>query len=86
MDLERIKKSITEAKFLADYVMISMHAHDMQGMKKENHAQYIEELAHKCVDFGADAVVGHGPHLIGAVEVYMVTKNTMRRIVFFILN
>lgn len=66
--------------------LISMHAHDMQGTKKENHAQFIEELAHKCVDFGADAVVGHGPHLIGAVEVYMVTKNTMRRIVFFILN
>ncbi len=70
VDLERVKKSIEEAKFLADYVMISMHAHEMQGTKKENHAQYIEELAHKCVDFGADAVVGHGPHLIRAVEVY----------------
>ncbi len=70
VDLERIKKSITEAKFLADYVMISMHAHDMQGTKKEDHAQFVEELAHKCVDYGADAVVGHGPHLIRPIEVY----------------
>ena len=28
------------------------------------------ELAHFCIDHGADVVYGHGPHVVRAIEVY----------------
>ena len=69
-DMGLLEKSIREAKFLADYVIISVHSHQMSGTTKETPSQFLEELAHKCVDAGADAVIGHGPHLLRPVEVY----------------
>ena len=31
---------------------------------------YLRQLAHFCIDHGADVVYGHGPHVVRAVEVY----------------
>ena len=31
---------------------------------------FVEEFAHFCIDAGAHAVIGHGPHLLRPVEVY----------------
>ena len=69
-DLERLKKSIEEAEFQADYVMVSVHSHQISGTKKEEPAQMLKDLAHFCIDAGANAVVGHGPHLLRPIEVY----------------
>lgn len=69
-DTERVKQAIREAKTYADYVIVAVHSHDISGDKKENPAEYIAEFAHACIDAGAHAVIGHGPHLLRPVEIY----------------
>ena len=69
-DLERVKKAIYEASLQADYIMISLHSHDMGMAKKEEPADFAEEFARFCIDNGANAVVGHGPHLLRPIEIY----------------
>lgn len=69
-DLERIKKSIFEAQLQADYIIISVHSHQLAGNSKETPSEFLEEFAHFCIDNGANAVVGHGPHLLRPIEVY----------------
>ena len=69
-DVERVKRAIYEAKLQADYIMVSVHSHQLSGDKKENPAQFLIDFAHECVDAGANAVIGHGPHLLRPMEVY----------------
>lgn len=69
-DMARIEKSILEAKRQADYVIISIHAHEMYGMRKDMPAKFIETFARKCIDAGAHAVIGHGPHILRGIEIY----------------
>lgn len=69
-DLARIEKAIYEAKLQADYIMISFHAHAIEGTEKETPAAFLEEFSHFCIDHGANAVVGHGPHLLRPIEIY----------------
>ena len=54
----------------ADYIIISIHSHEVGGTSKETPAQFLEQFAHECIDCGAHAVIGHGPHLIRPVEIY----------------
>ena len=69
-DLERVKKAIFEAKLQSDYIMISVHSHQIYGENKEEVPQMLEDFAHFCIDNGANAVVGHGPHLLRPIEIY----------------
>ncbi len=69
-DLERVRKSIYEAKLQADYIIITMHSHEISGTDKESPAEFLKEFAHFCIDNGANAVVGHGPHLLRPIEIY----------------
>ncbi len=70
IDLARVKTAIDEARLQADYVMISLHAHEHSGLSKDDIADFIEEFAHFCIDNGADGIIGHGPHVLRAIEVY----------------
>ncbi len=69
-DMARVEKAIFEAQLQADYIMISVHSHHISGDAKENPADYLVEFAHRCIDAGAHAVVGHGPHLLRPIEIY----------------
>ena len=69
-DLARLVTAIEEARFFADYVVISVHSHQIGGMTKEEPAQFYEELCHACIDAGADAIIGTGPHLLRPIEIY----------------
>ncbi len=69
-DVERVKRAIYEAQLQADYIMISIHSHQLSGDAKENPSQFLIDFAHECIDAGAHAVVGHGPHLLRPIEVY----------------
>lgn len=69
-DMARTVKAIEEAKFFADYVVISIHSHQIRTTKKEEPAEFLEEFCRKCIDAGADAVIGTGPHLIRPIEIY----------------
>lgn len=69
-DMARIERAIHEARFGADYVMISLHSHQIDGRTKEEVPRFLAEIAHRLIDAGADAIVGHGPHLLRPIEVY----------------
>lgn len=69
-DMERIEKSIYDAQMQADYILISIHSHELSGDKKESPSDFLVEFAHRCIDAGAHAVIGHGPHLLRPLEIY----------------
>lgn len=69
-DMQRLGRSIYEASLQADYVMVSVHSHQIDGRTKEDVPHFLRELSHRCIDMGADAVVGHGPHLLRPIEIY----------------
>ena len=69
-DMKRIEKAIEEAAFFADYVLVSLHSHDRFYKEDYLPAKYIEDFAHRCIDCGAHAVIGHGPHLLRPFELY----------------
>ena len=69
-DMARVEKAIYEAKLQADYIMVSVHSHQISGDAKENPSEFLKEFAHRCIDMGAHAIVGHGPHLLRPIEVY----------------
>ena len=69
-DLDRVAKSIYEAQLQADYIVVSVHSHQLEGYEKENPSAFLQEFAHFCIDKGAHAVVGHGPHLLRPMEIY----------------
>ena len=70
VDLKRITDAIAEARFMADYVVVSMHNHELAGNSKENVDTVSKEFAKACIDAGADAVIGTGPHLLRGMEIY----------------
>jgi len=69
-DMQRITAAIAEARFMADYVVVSMHNHELCGKSKETVDPVSIEFAPKCIDSGADAVIGTGPHLLRPMEIY----------------
>ncbi len=69
-DMARVEKAIEEAAFFADYVLVSLHSHDRQFENDDLTAKYIEDFAHRCIDCGAHAILGHGPHLLRPFELY----------------
>lgn len=50
--------------------MVSVHSHQISGDSKENPSQFLKDFAHRCIDAGAHAIIGHGPHLLRPIEVY----------------
>ena len=69
-DIIRVGKAIEEAKWAADEVIISLHNHQIVDGDKEKIPEFIRKFSHFCIDSGATAVIGHGPHLLRGIEVY----------------
>ncbi|MBR5295604.1 MAG: CapA family protein [Clostridia bacterium] len=69
-DMARIEKAIYEAQMQSDYILVSIHSHEIGGDSKEEPAEFLVEFAHRCIDAGAHAVIGHGPHLLRPIEIY----------------
>lgn len=69
-DLKGIVVSIKDARRQADYVLVSLHAHESDGAKREIPAKFIPLFCKKCLDAGAHAIIGHGPHLLRGIEIY----------------
>ena len=65
-------KSIRDARRRSDAVIVSLHTHE--GINENWYApippSFVEEYAHKAIDAGADAFVGHGAHYARGVEIY----------------
>lgn len=69
-DLQRILNSIAEAKRQADYVIVSIHTHEMTGEEKDKAPKFLETFSRACIDEGAHAILGHGPHILRGIEIY----------------
>ncbi|WP_134700677.1 CapA family protein [Ammoniphilus sp. YIM 78166] len=69
-DMKRILKSVAEAKRQADYVLVSIHSHETKGEHLDEPADFISIFARQCIDAGAHAIIGHGPHKVGGIEIY----------------
>jgi poly-gamma-glutamate capsule biosynthesis protein CapA/YwtB (metallophosphatase superfamily) len=67
-DLAALQQSIAAARRAADAVLVSLHwgIHMVPGVL----ADYQIEAAHALIDAGADAILGHHPHLLKGVEIY----------------
>ena len=64
-DLDALLDSIRSARRRADVVLLSLHwgLH----MVRATLADYQIEVAHAAIDAGADAILGHHPHLLKGV-------------------
>ena len=69
-DMERIENEIREAKRQADVVLVSYHSHNYDYDDSTDPAQYLKTFARRCIDAGATAILGHGPHELQGVEIY----------------
>ena len=69
-DMARLERAISEARTQADYILVSIHAHELAGSSKETPGEFLVEFAHRAIDLGAHAVIGHGPHLLRPIELY----------------
>lgn len=69
-DAERIVKAINEAKRQADVVLVSHHVHEFKGATKDISSDFARDFARLCIDSGAHAYLGHGPHILRGFEVY----------------
>ena len=64
---EDIEKVIPECDKNYDNLIVSFH---WSAELKEIPKDYQIELAHKCIDLGADMIIGHHPHVPQSIEIY----------------
>ena len=79
-DLQTVGRIVDDLTARCDIVIVSFHG-GAEGRSK-SHLPYgaesflgenrgsLREMAHFCIDHGADIVYGHGPHVVRGVEVY----------------
>lgn len=71
-DRAAILERIRGADRQADWVIASLHTHQGgNGFRNDQSVPpFLESFARECIDAGADAVVGHGPHMLRGIEIY----------------
>jgi poly-gamma-glutamate capsule biosynthesis protein CapA/YwtB (metallophosphatase superfamily) len=68
-DLDEIAAVVRNAAGLADYTIVTIHAHE-GGRDRFLPADFLITFARAMVDAGADMFVGHGPHVLRGIEMY----------------
>jgi len=51
-------------------VLVSIHAHEADGIDITKPAEFLRTFARNCIDAGADGIIGHGPHELRGIEIY----------------
>lgn len=78
-DVEENLQQIKEARRMSDWVVVSLHCHEVGGEKLltaahrseiDEMADFAVDFAHRCVDAGADVFVAHGPQEPFGIEIY----------------
>lgn len=67
-DVKAIAAVVSNAKRVADFVIVTIHAHE--GQKRSEPAEFLPVFARAMIDAGADVFVGHGPHALRGIEIY----------------
>src|SRR5262249_53811421 len=65
-DVREIAAVVRSAARLADYVVLSIHAHEGAGGSTVP-AEFLVTFARAMIDAGADVFVGHGPHVLRGI-------------------
>lgn len=68
-DLRRTLTAVRDARAFADWVVVSIHAHE-RGESEDDPAAFTIQLAHAAIDEGADVVFCHGPHIDRGIEIH----------------
>lgn len=69
-DMKRIEEEIIEAKRQADVVLVSVHNHALDGAENTEVPRFLEIFSRRCIDAGANVIIGHGPHELQGIELY----------------
>ncbi len=69
-DVEAIASVVRNAAWLADRVVVTIHAHEGAPGDRTQPAAFLVSFAHAMIDAGADVFVGHGPHIVRGIELY----------------
>lgn len=69
-DLARILAAVREASGSAEHVLVSIHSHECGDGKKDRPADFLETFSRACIEAGAHAVIGHGPHILRGIELH----------------
>jgi poly-gamma-glutamate synthesis protein (capsule biosynthesis protein) len=90
-DLAEIYRSIRSAQENADFVIVSIHAHECsQDCDNEaapfGPANFLKQLAHDAIDSGADMFVTTGNHNLGPIEIYQSPARGYRPIFYGLGN
>lgn len=68
-DVARILRGVRQGKQLADFCIVTNHGHE-PGNWSQRSPDYVQDLARKMIDTGADAYIVHGPHQLRGIEIY----------------
>jgi len=75
-DLDGNLRALKDARSLSDWAFFSLHdhytgVHAPKGYRNlELPPDEVRDFAHKAIDAGADAYLGHGPHVMRGIEIY----------------
>lgn len=68
-DMEEISAVVRNASRLADYTIVTIHAHE-GDRERSVPAKFLITFARAMIEAGADVFVGHGPHVLRGIEIY----------------
>ncbi|MFN8556756.1 MAG: CapA family protein [Dehalococcoidia bacterium] len=68
-DLERNLQWVSDARRMADWVIVTVHNHE-GGANADEPSDHIRQFARAVLDAGADVFTGHGPHQDRGIEIY----------------
>ncbi|MGE5833208.1 MAG: CapA family protein [Acidobacteriota bacterium] len=69
-DLEQIAAAVRSASKLADYTIVTIHAHEGGQGGRLVPAEFLVTFARAMIDAGADVFTAHGPHVLRGIEIY----------------
>ena len=61
--------AVRQAKQNGNFAVFSLHNHEPSNAA-DTPTEFAQEIARKAIDEGADAFVGHGPHILRGIEIY----------------
>ena len=69
IDVAENLAAIREGKNRSDFLIATIHTHEPGNWSQEP-PDFLVELAHRCIEVGADEFSGHGPHQLRGIEIY----------------
>ncbi|MEX2745891.1 CapA family protein [Rhizobium mongolense] len=71
-DLRDILRNVRRGKQFSDFCIVTNHGHEPHWSHEvsQEPPDYEQAFARRLIDTGADAYVGHGPHLLRGIEIY----------------